>query len=198
MTDCNKSNMNISMTFLLLGIGRAIAKKLVECGVETYALSRTMADLKALKLEIASMHILHIDLQDWNKTREVVTKIGPVDLMINNAAVSRLAKFTEIKQKDIEYVMNVNFSAVFNVSQVVARTMIERGEGGSIVNISSCGAHDALFDHSTYCSSKAALDMLTKCMALELGPHEKESEPELECFKSDLIVPASLMSVGLF
>lgn len=48
-----------------------------------------------------SMHILHVDLQDWNKTREIVTKIGPVDLLINNAAVSRLAKFTEIK-KDIE------------------------------------------------------------------------------------------------
>lgn len=53
--------------------------------------------------------------------------------------------------------------------------MIEKGEGGSIVNISSCGAQDALFDHSPYCSSKAALDMLTKCMALELGPHKVKS-----------------------
>lgn len=53
--------------------------------------------------------------------------------------------------------------------------MIERGEGGSIVNISSCRAQDALFDHSPYCSSKAALEMLTKCMALELGPHKVKS-----------------------
>ena len=50
--------------------------------------------------------------------------------------------------------------------------MIERGKGGSVVNISSAASTGALDEHTAYCSSKAALDMLTKCMALELGPHK--------------------------
>ncbi|XP_063396061.1 D-erythrulose reductase-like [Mytilus trossulus] len=76
-----------------------------------------------------------------------------------------------MKKEDLDYVMDVNFNAVFNVSQVVAKAMVERGEGGSIVNISSAASQDALMDHAAYCSSEAAVDMLTKCMALELGPH---------------------------
>ncbi|XP_052069809.1 D-erythrulose reductase-like [Mytilus californianus] len=154
------------------GIGRAIAKKLVECGAETYALSRTQADLDTLKKEVPSMHVIQIDLQEWDKSRETIAKIGPVDLLVNNAGVSKLAKFTEMKKEDLNYVMDVNFNAVFNVSQVVAKAMVERGEGGSIINISSAASQDALMDHAAYCPSKAAVDMLTKCMALELGPHK--------------------------
>ncbi|CAG2231144.1 DCXR [Mytilus edulis] len=154
------------------GIGRAIAKKLVECGAETYALSRTQSDLDILKKEVPSINVVQIDLQQWDKTRETIAKIGPIDLLINNAGVAKLAKFTEMKKEDLDYVMDVNFNAVFNVSQVVAKAMVERGEGGSIVNISSAASQDALMDHAAYCPSKAAVDMLTKCMALELGPHK--------------------------
>ena len=50
--------------------------------------------------------------------------------------------------------------------------MIENGISGSIVNISSCASQDALMEHCAYCPSKAAVDMLTKVMALELGPHK--------------------------
>ena len=50
--------------------------------------------------------------------------------------------------------------------------MVQNGQGGSIVNISSAASTGALEDHSAYCPSKAAVDMLTKCMALELGPHK--------------------------
>jgi NAD(P)-dependent dehydrogenase (short-subunit alcohol dehydrogenase family) len=50
--------------------------------------------------------------------------------------------------------------------------MVEKGKGGAIVNVSSQAAKVALADHAAYCPSKAALDSLTQCMALELGPHK--------------------------
>lgn len=154
------------------GIGRDIAKKLVEYGAETYALSRTQTDLDSLKAEVPSIHVIQVDLSDWDQTRETVTKIGHVDFLVNNAGVGLVAKFLELTKEDLEMSMNVNFNAVFNVSQVVAKRMVEKGEGGSIVNISSAASTGALEDHSAYCPSKAAVDMLTKCMALELGPHK--------------------------
>ncbi|XP_060027712.1 L-xylulose reductase isoform X2 [Erinaceus europaeus] len=66
----------------------------------------------------------------------------------------------------------VNLRAVIQVSQMVARGLKARGTPGSIVNVSSQASQRALTNHSVYCSSKGALDMLTKVMALELGPHK--------------------------
>ena len=57
------------------------------------------------------------------------------------------------------------------LSQVIARNMIERGQGGAIVNLSSQASFRALWDHTSYCTSKGALDQLTRMMALELGQH---------------------------
>ena len=66
----------------------------------------------------------------------------------------------------------VNLQAVIQVSQVVAQGLIAQGALGSTVNVSSQSSQCALTDHSIYCPTKGALDMLTKVMALELGPHK--------------------------
>lgn len=155
------------------GIGRGIATKLAACGAEVFALGRTKSDLDSLKSEVPTINIVQIDLQDWHKTREALKTIGPVDLLVNNAAIIKLAPFLETKKEDLQDQMEINFNGVFNVSQVVANHMVEKGSGGSIVHISSISAQIANGPQmlTVYCCSKAALDMLTKCMALELGPH---------------------------
>ena len=67
--------------------------------------------------------------------------------------------------------------------QVVAREMVQRGKGGSIVNVSSNASTLALVAGiSAYCASKGAVDSLTQAMALELGPHKVTVKPELQCF----------------
>jgi enoyl-[acyl-carrier-protein] reductase (NADH) len=80
------------------------------------------------------------------------------------------------KFKSHAFCQHVHSSLLFFLDQitlqVVAKRMVENGQGGSIVNISSAASTGALEDHSAYCPSKAAVDMLTKCMALELGPHK--------------------------
>ncbi|OWF39734.1 L-xylulose reductase-like [Mizuhopecten yessoensis] len=154
------------------GIGRDIAKKLVECGAETYALSRTQADLDTLKSEVPSMHIVLADLQDWDGSRKVIEQLGPIDLLVNNAGVGRNALFMEVKKEELDYVYDINVKSIVNVSQVCAKGMIERGTAGSIVNMSSIASSKALQEHTAYASSKAAVDMITKVMCLELGPHK--------------------------
>ena len=67
--------------------------------------------------------------------------------------------------------MNVNLKAVLFTSQTVAKGMVKRGGGGSIVNVSSQASQAALLDHAVYCASKGGLDQLSRVMALELGPH---------------------------
>jgi len=58
------------------------------------------------------------------------------------------------------------------VCEVFARGLLSRGAGGAIVNVSSQASTRALTDHSVYCTSKAAVDQLTRCLAFELGPHQ--------------------------
>nr|XP_022317238.1 L-xylulose reductase-like [Crassostrea virginica] len=154
------------------GIGRGIAKKLVECGAETIALSRTQADLDSLKAEVAGTIPVLCDVGDFETTRKVVQDLGPIHLLVNNAGITRLDNFLDFSMKDFDDVLNVNTKAVFNISQVVAKGMVERGDGGSIVNVSSVASSRALDQHIAYCASKAALDSMTKVMALELGKHK--------------------------
>lgn len=154
------------------GIGRAIAKRLVECGAETYALSRTQADLDSLKAEVPTIHTVLTDLQDWYESRKAIEQLGSIDLLVNNAGVARNASFMETKKEELDYVYDINIKSIVNVSQVCAKGMIERGQGGAIVNMSSVASARALHNHTAYCSSKAAVDMLTKVMCLELGPHK--------------------------
>ncbi|KAJ7425069.1 Beta-1,3-N-acetylglucosaminyltransferase radical fringe [Willisornis vidua] len=75
-------------------------------------------------------------------------------------------------QQDPTRSLDVNFGAVLHVSQIVARQMIAQGVPGAIVNVSSQASQRALRDHAVYCSTKSALDMLSKVMAMELGPHK--------------------------
>lgn len=153
------------------GIGREIAKRIAECGAEIFALSRTQEDLDSLKAEVPNINIMNVDLQDWDKTREEVSKIGHIDLLVNNAGVGCRLPFIDTPKEEIDRLYDVNVKAVFNVSQVIAKRMIEKGEGGSIVNISSIWSRTAHPDASAYSSTKGAVDNMTRCMALELGPH---------------------------
>lgn len=112
-----------------------------------------------------------MDLGDWEATERALGNVGPVDLLVNNAAVALLQPFLEVTKEAIDTSFGVNLRAVIQVSQIVARGMIARGAPGAIVNVSSQASQRAITDHSVYCSTKGAMDMLTKVMALELGPH---------------------------
>ncbi|KAM4624619.1 L-xylulose reductase [Polymixia lowei] len=154
------------------GIGRATVLALAHCGAEVTAVTRTRTDLDSLVLECPSITPVCVDLADWEATDTALRDVGPVDLLVNNAACAMLQPFLEVTPDQFDNSFNINVKAVLHVSQVVARGMKARGTGGSIVNISSQASQCALRDHAVYCATKGALDMLTKVMALELGPHQ--------------------------
>ncbi|XP_078610474.1 L-xylulose reductase-like [Branchiostoma floridae x Branchiostoma japonicum] len=154
------------------GIGRDTAKALVKCGAEVFALSRTQEDLDSLVQEYPGIHPVQCDLGDPEATKAAVESVGPIDLLVNNAGITILEPFLEVTLDAFEKVMNVNVRSVMQVSQIVAKGMVERGSGGSIVNVSSLASKCALKEHTSYCTSKGALDIMSKVMALELGPHK--------------------------
>ncbi len=154
------------------GIGREIVKCLAACGAEVVAVSRTEADLVSLARE-APCRTIVADLADAGAARRAAGEAGPIDLLVNNAGISVPQSLLDTTVDAFDRTMAVNVRAVVLViSQTVARGMIDRGRGGAIVNLSSQASMAALADHAAYCASKGALDMLTKVMALELGPHQ--------------------------
>jgi len=154
------------------GIGRALAKQLSKHGATVFALSKSKQNLESLKEEIEGIQILTVDLCDWEATRKAVESVGHIDLLVNNAGVAVLQSFMTITPDSFDRLFSVNVKAIINVSQVIAEKMIANKTGGSIVNLSSQASMAALKDHTVYCGTKAALDMVSKVMALELGPHK--------------------------
>ncbi|XP_063981133.1 L-xylulose reductase [Diachasmimorpha longicaudata] len=154
------------------GIGRDLCLRLSKYKATVIGISRTKKHLDTLKIEDPKIIPLAVDLRDWDATRDAVSSILPIDMVVNNAGVATLAPFLQLTQADFDLTMDVNVKAVFNVSQIVAEDMIKRNYGGTIVNVSSQASQAAIKDHAVYCASKGALDMLTKTMALELGPHK--------------------------
>lgn len=154
--------MNIIYLLLNAGIGKELALRLSKYKGQVFALSKTKENLNSLIAADSKIQLVCVDLQDWNATRKAVQSILPIDLLVNNAGVAYLSSFLDTTPEGFDLTFEVNVKAVLNVSQVIARDMIERKSSGSIVNISSQAGQAALKDHAVYCASKGALDMLTK------------------------------------
>lgn len=154
------------------GIGKAIAIKLYNLGAQVVAVSQTEANLQELKTECEGIETISVDLGNWAKTKEAIKSIGPIDLLVNNAGTTKLQAFTEVTEDAFDRLFAVNVKAIINVSQEVVKGMVKRGKGGAILNLSSMASQVALRDHTVYCATKAAIDSITRTMALELGPHQ--------------------------
>lgn len=163
------SGQRVLVTGAGKGIGRAIAHHLYDLGAKVVAISRTADDLATLCREIsAETHV--IDLADAQAVNRAMLQIDDVDALVNNAGISIPQSFLETDAAAFDRTMAVNVRAPLLVSQHVVRRWIQRNHGGTIVNVSSQASKAALQDHAAYCASKGALDLLTKVMALELGP----------------------------
>lgn len=152
------------------GIGREIAKLLSKCNAKVIGVCRSCQDSETLKQEIPGIEILKIDLSDWNQTKIALEPFkNRVDLLVNNAGLAICTPLGEITEMECDQMYNVNVKAIINVTQCLIPGMKERGKG-SIVNISSVAGLIGLKDHLVYGASKAAVNLMTEIMALELGP----------------------------
>jgi 3-oxoacyl-[acyl-carrier protein] reductase len=159
------------------GIGKAIAIKLAEDGAQVVVhgppgakeMSATVEAIKAVRKESIQ---IEADLSDSRAIaamfEKIKTDLGRLDILVNNAAFQNPSHILDLKEKDWDYVMDVNLKAPFLCGQYAGRMMREQN-AGKIVNISSVHAYDVRRNYAHYSCSKSGLEALTKCMAMELA-----------------------------
>ncbi|MBB3543094.1 NAD(P)-dependent dehydrogenase (short-subunit alcohol dehydrogenase family) [Rhizobium sp. BK399] len=141
---------------------------LAQRGASVVALTRNPDDLQSLQQEMKCEPIC-MDLANLDRIGEEVASALPVDMLVNCAGTTILQSFISSTVEDFTHVLNVNTVAPMVLAQVIVRDWLSRGLKGAIVNVSSDAARRGLANHTAYCSSKAALDAITRVMAVELG-----------------------------
>ncbi|XP_052869161.1 L-xylulose reductase [Anopheles cruzii] len=167
--ECCLKGKTIVVTGAGQGIGNELCRTLDQIGAKVIAVSRSPAPLEQLKKDCPAIETKQVDLSDWSATRTVLGGLGKVDGLVNNAGVAIIKPFFELTEQDFDSTFNVNVKAAFNVAQMLATKM---DSGASIVNVSSLASSKAFHGHCAYTMSKAAIDGLTKSLALELGPRK--------------------------
>lgn len=163
------------------GLGRAIALDLAAHGHDVALTARSFADAEAAARVITSVHpgarthAVALEVTDAASVAAAVTTttdvLGPIAVLVNNAGIQRLGSVLEQTEADWNAVIGTNLTGAFLVAQAVARRMVERGNGGSIVNIASAAGLIPFAGRPAYAAAKAGLIMLTRSFALELAPH---------------------------
>ena len=156
------------------GIGRAIALGLAGAGASVTVAGRGQNEIETIAQEIrklggkalAIVTDLTVNEQLENLVQTTLKEFGRVDILVNNAARSFLRSLLDLREDGWDKVFDTNVKAVWLLSRAVARKMMEQ-KSGCIINITTVGAEKAELGMAAYGCSKAALKMLTRCMARE-------------------------------
>lgn len=160
------------------GIGRAIALGLADAGAKVVIAARTASEIEAVAEEIRSNGgeaIAQVtDLTQSDQIDAVVEAtlkaFGRIDIVVNNAARSFLRSLLDLREDGFDKIFDTNVKGTFLLSRAAAKVMKEQG-GGRIVNITTVGAVRGGAMMGAYHASKAAVKMLTMCMATEWAPY---------------------------
>jgi NAD(P)-dependent dehydrogenase (short-subunit alcohol dehydrogenase family) len=156
------------------GIGKAIALGLAGAGAKVVVCSRTPKEIDEVAAEISRRGgkalALAVDLTVNEQLESLVNttfkEFGRVDILVNNAARSFLRSLLDLREDGWDKVFGTNVKAVWLLSRLVVKKMAEQ-KSGRIINITTVGAEKAELGMAAYGCSKAALKMLTRCMARE-------------------------------
>ena len=159
------------------GIGKACALELAKNDFDvvinyagnTEAANATVEELKALGV---TAEAVKFDISNKAQAEENITKIlekyGRIDVLVNNAGITRDGLFVRMSDENWNDVINTNLTGLFNVSQIVAKTMMKQ-RFGSIVNLSSIVGLSGNAGQANYAAAKAGVVGFTKSLAKELG-----------------------------
>jgi NAD(P)-dependent dehydrogenase (short-subunit alcohol dehydrogenase family) len=160
------------------GIGRAIALTLAEAGADVSIAARTLTQVEQVACEVRALNrrslALQVDVADPPQVDEMVSRtireLGRIDILVNNAGINGKSFQTSFNKDTWNMIMETNLSGPFHCCRAVAPQMLER-RSGRIINVSSISGTMAAANGAAYNSSKAALNMLTKVLALEWAPY---------------------------
>ena len=157
------------------GIGLAAAAALAEAGAHVTLTARTSSEIEdaaeSIRSDGGSADAIVLDMLDTAAMRSVVETADPFDILINNAGTNRPKTMLETTEDDFDAVLDLNLRAAYFVAQAVTDKMLAAKIPGSIINISSQMGHVGGPLRTVYCSSKWAIEGLTKSLAMELGSH---------------------------
>ncbi len=160
------------------GIGKSIALGFADAGADLAIASRKMPDLQAVGDEIRAKGVKCLEVPTHarktedlkNLTDKVMEHYGRIDVLVNNAATNpAMGPIVDTEESVFDHIMETNLKGYFILSKLVGKVM-QNQQCGNIVNISSAGGVSPAAGLGPYCISKAGINMLTKALALELGP----------------------------
>ena len=157
------------------GLGLACAAALAEAGAEVWLAARSANEVQAAATALRERgdraHPLVLDVTDSAAVARAVAEHGPFQVLVNNAGTNRPKPFDEVSEDDVDALLALNVKAAFFVARAVASGLKAARLPGSIVQMSSQMGHVGGVNRSIYCSTKHALEGMSKALALELGAH---------------------------
>ena len=159
------------------GIGKACSIALAEAGAKVIIISRTENDLKKLtkiiKKTKGTSKFFVCDVTDTQKFNSIVNSLPKLDILVNNAGTNIPEHFIKVKKNSLDYMINLNLKACFNVAQICVKKMLRyknrKKIGGSVINISSQLGKVGASLRSVYCMTKFGIEGLTRGMAIDLS-----------------------------
>lgn len=159
------------------GLGETISTRLSSAGYKV-AVTHSPSNKKSeeWKSEMKShghdFYAVGCDVADFDSCQEAAKKVqsevGPVDVLVNNAGITRDMTFKKMKKTDWDAVIDTNLDSVFNMTKPVVDGMVERG-WGRIINISSVNGQKGQFGQTNYSAAKAGMHGFTKALAYEVA-----------------------------
>ena len=159
------------------GLGETISTKMADAGYKvavTYSPGNNkhaewVAGMKERGYDIAAVPCDVADLDSCAKAvAEVTAKVGPVDVLVNNAGITRDMTFKKMDKVNWDAVMRTNLDSLFNMSKQVVDAMSDRG-WGRVINVSSVNGSKGAFGQTNYSAAKAGVHGFTKALALEVA-----------------------------
>lgn len=159
------------------GIGTPICKRLCKdgytvvagCGPNSPRKDKWLADMRAEGFDV---HASEGNVSDWESTRaafeKVRNEIGEVDVLVNNAGITRDGQFRKMSKADWDAVIDTNLNSLFNVTKQVIESMVDRG-WGRIINISSVNGQKGQFGQTNYSTAKAGIHGFSMALAQEVA-----------------------------
>ncbi|MGH9444675.1 MAG: SDR family NAD(P)-dependent oxidoreductase [Terriglobia bacterium] len=155
---------------IALELGRAGARVVVHYGSSRVAALTVVREIRSLGSPALALRAdVSKPAQVKAMFRVVEKRFGRLDILVNNAAIFFPGRWDQLTGADWDRILGVNLKGTFFCAQAAARLMMRQG-GGDIINISSLGGLRAWPGYMHYCASKAAVIMLTKCLARALAP----------------------------
>jgi len=160
------------------GMGYHIALALARYGADLVICSRTVSELEKLGAEIQELgrrvFIKEVDIKKVPDidamVNDTVDFYGHIDILINNAGVNRPQWAEDVTEENWDNVMETNLKGLFFCAQAVGKVMIKQKKG-KIINVSSQAGSVGLLQRAAYCSSKGAVNQLTRVLAIEWAKH---------------------------